>query len=110
MYAKPLTKVLGLVCCQVTSKIIFIRSSETNWKDYKHFQRDQRSRLQSDLSEKQAILCGAAKIHKNSIMGTRCVYNWTDIMVNMALDKILHYDKVPIHGRIFNTWIDDTEK
>ena len=73
MYAKPFTKVLGLVGCRVTSKIIGIRPSEINREDYKNFQRGQRSRLQSDLSEKQAILYGAAKMHNNSIMGTRCV-------------------------------------
>ena len=42
-------------------------------------------------------------------MGTRCVYNWTDMMVDMGLDKILHNDREPLHARIFNDWIDDWE-
>ena len=77
MYAKPFTKLLVLVGCQVTSKNIGIRPSETIWKDYKYVQRGQRSRLQSDSSEDRDILYSAAKMHANSIMGTRCVYNWT---------------------------------
>ena len=93
MYAKPLTKVLGLVGFRVTSKIIGIGPSEINWKDYKHVQRVKRSRLKSDSYDKQAILHGVAKTHKNSIMGTRCVYNWTDMMVAMGLDNIMHNNR-----------------
>ena len=36
MYANPYTKVLGLVGCQVTSKMLGIGPSEINRKDYKH--------------------------------------------------------------------------
>ena len=75
MYANPCAKVLGLVGCLVPSKILGIVPSEINWKYCNNVQRGQRSRLQSDSSDKQAILYGAAKMHKNSIMGTRCVYN-----------------------------------
>ena len=107
MYANPFTKVLGLVGFRVISKILDIRPSEINWKNYNHVQRGQRSRLQSDSSEKQAILYGAAKMHKNSIMGTRCVYNWTDMMVDMGLDNIMHNYREPHHSRIFNACIED---
>ena len=105
MYAKPFTKVLGLVGCRMTSKILGIGPSEGNWKDYKHVQRSQRSRLQSDSSEKQAILYGASKMHKNTITGTRCVYNWTNMMVEMGLDNIVPNDREPCHTRILNDWI-----
>ena len=44
-----------------------------------------------------------------SIMGTRCVYNWTNMMVGMGLDNILHNDREPCHARIFNAWIEDWE-
>ena len=90
-------------------KVIGIGHSEINWKEYKHAQRGQRSLLQSDSADKQAILYGAAKMHKNSIMGKRCVYNWTDMMFDMVLDKILHNDREPLHARICNAWIDDWE-
>ena len=63
--------------------------------------------LQSDSSEKQAILHGATKMHKNFIMGTICVYNWTDIMVDMGLDNIVQNDRAPRHARIFKVWIED---
>ena len=48
-------------------------------------------------------------MHKNSIMGTRCVYNWTDMMVDMGLDNIVHNDREPCHARIFNACIEDWE-
>ena len=44
-------------------------------------------------------------MHKNSIMGTRYVYNWTDMMVDMGIDNIVHNDREPRHARIFNSWI-----
>ena len=77
----------------MTSKIRGIGPSERNCKDYRYVQRGQRTRLKSDSSEKQAILYGAANIQKKYIMGTRCVYNWTGMMVGMGLDKIVHNDK-----------------
>ena len=109
LYEKPFTKVLGLVGFQVISKIIGLRPSEINWKEYKHVQRGQRSRLHSDSSKKQYILYGAAKMHKKSIMGTRFVYNWTNNMFYMGVDNIVHNDMEPRHARIFNTWIEDWE-
>ena len=42
-------------------------------------------------------------------MGTRCVYNWTDMVVDMGLDNIVHNDREPRHARIFTTWIKDWE-
>ena len=42
-------------------------------------------------------------------MGTICVYNWTNMMVDMGLDKIVHNDREPRHARIFNAWIEDWE-
>ena len=65
------------------------------------------SRMKSESYEKQAILYGAQKMHKNSIMGTRCVYNWTDMMVDMGLDNIVHNDREPRHSNIFNSLIKD---
>ena len=50
------------------------------------------SLLHSDLSEKQAILYGAAKMHKHSIMGTRYVYNFNYNLVDMGLDNIVNHD------------------
>ena len=109
LYAKPFTKVLGLVGFRVASKIISIRPSERNFNDYKHVQCGQRSQLQIDSSEKQAILYGAAKMYKNSIMGTRCIYKWTGMMVDMGIYKIMHHDREPLRSRIFNAWIKDWE-
>ena len=48
-------------------------------------------------------------MHKNSIMGTRCVYNWTGMMVDMGLDNIVHNDREPCHAMILNAWIEDWE-
>ena len=93
----------------MTSKILSIGTSERNWKDYKHVQRGQRSRLQSDSSKKQDILYGMTKMHKDFIMGTRCVYNWTNMMVDMGLYNIMHNDREPLHDSIFNAWIEDWE-
>ena len=42
-------------------------------------------------------------------MGTRCVYNWTDMMVDMGLDNIVHNDREPSHSMILNSWIEDWE-
>ena len=92
MYANSFTKVLVLVGCRVISNILGFRPSERKWKDYKHVQRGHRSRLHSDSSEKQVILYGTAKMHKNPIMGTICVYNWTYMMVDMGHDNIVHND------------------
>ena len=66
-------------------------------------------RLHSESSEKQSILCVTEKMHKNSIMGTRCVYNWTDMMVDMGLDNIVNNGREPLRARIFNAWIDYLE-
>ena len=63
----------------------------------------------SDSSENQDILYGAAKMHKNPTMGKRCVYNWTDMMVGMVIDNIVHNDRELFHARIFNVWIEDWE-
>ena len=93
----------------MTSKILGIGPSEINWKDYKHVQCGQMSRLQSDSSYKQDILYHAAKMHKNYIMRTICVYNWADMMVDMGLDNIVHNDREPCHARIFNAWIENWE-
>ena len=109
IYAKPFTKVLGLVGCQVTSKIIGIGPSEINWKDYKHVQHFKRSFLQSDSSKKQDILHVAANMHKKSIMGKLFVYNWSEMMVDMGIDNIVHNDRDSRHDRIFNAWINDWE-
>ena len=109
MYAKPFTKVLRLLGCQVTSKMIGIVTSEINWNYYKHVQCVHRSRLQSDSSEKHAIFYGAANMHKNFIMGKRCVYNWTNMMVHTSLDIIVRNDRKPCHVRIFYAWIKDWE-
>ena len=106
LYAKPFTKVLGLLGFRVTSKNLAIGTSESNCNECKHVQRGQRSRLHSDSSEKQEIFYGAAKMHKNSIMGTRFVYNWIDIMFDMGLDNIVHNDGEPRHARIFNAQIE----
>ena len=95
------------VGCQLKLQILVIGPSERNWKDYKHVQRGQRSRLLSDSSEKQAIIYGTAKMHKNSIMGTRCVYNWNNIMIDMGLENIVHHDRYPHHDKILNAWIKD---
>ena len=80
-------------------KILGFGTSERNWKDYKHVQSSQMSRLQSDSSEKQAILYDAAKMHTNSIMETRCVYNWTDMMVDMVIYNIVNNDREPSNAR-----------
>ena len=65
--------------------------------------------MQSDSSEKQAILYDASKMHKNSIMGTRYVYNCTDMVIYMGLDKNVHNDREPSHAKICNAWIEDWE-
>ena len=65
LYSEPFTKVLVLVGCQVTSKILGVGPSEINWKDYKHVQRGQRSCMKSDSSKNQDILYGTAKMEKN---------------------------------------------
>ena len=41
--------------------------------------------MQSESSENQDMLYGVAKMYKNSIMGTRCVYKWNGMMVDMGL-------------------------
>ena len=64
MYAEPFTKVLGMVGCQITSKTLGIRPSESNCKYYKHVQRGQISHLQSDSYDNQYILYGAEKMQK----------------------------------------------
>ena len=46
-------------------------------------------------------------MHRNSIIGKICIYNWTGIMVDMGLYKILHDGREPRHARIFNSWIKD---
>ena len=109
LYVKPFTKVLLLVGCQVKSKILGFRTSEINLKDYKHVQCGQGPCLQSDSYKNQAILYGASKMHKNYVTGTRCVYNWTCMMVDMGLDNIVHNDRESLHARIFNSWIEDWE-
>ena len=52
---------------------IGIGTSERNFKEYKHVQIVQRSRMQNDSAEKRAILYGTEKMHKKSIMGKICV-------------------------------------
>ena len=42
-------------------------------------------------------------------MGKICVYNWTNMIFDMGLDKIVHHDRELRHTRIFNAWIGDWE-
>ena len=105
MYVNPFTKFLILVGCQVIPKILGIGPSGINWKDYKHVQHGQRSPLKSESSKNQTILYGAAKMYKHYIMGTRYLYNWTKMMVDMVLDKIVHNDRETLHARILNSCI-----
>ena len=42
-------------------------------------------------------------------MGTRCVYNWTETMVEMGLDNIVHHDREPYNARIFNACIKEQD-
>ena len=42
-------------------------------------------------------------------MGTRYVYNWTNIMVEMGLDNIVHNYREPCHVSILNACIEDWE-
>ena len=65
--------------------------------------------MKSESSDKQAILYGAAKMHINHIMGKICVYNWTDMVVDMGLDNIVNNDREPRHSMIFNAYIEDWE-
>ena len=44
-------------------------------------------------------------MQKKSIMGTRFVYNWTNMMVDMGIDNIMNNDRNPRHARILNAWI-----
>ena len=44
---------------------------------------------------------------QKSVMGTRCVYNCTGVMVDMGLDNIVHNDGGPHHASIFNALIKD---
>ena len=46
-------------------------------------------------------------MHTKSITRTRCVYNWTGMMVDMGIDNIVHHDRKPHHAKIFNAWIED---
>ena len=48
----------------------------------------------------------AQQIWKKIIMGTRCVYNWTDMIVGMGLDKNFNNDREPLRAKIFNAWIN----
>ena len=48
-------------------------------------------------------------MQKNSIMVIICVYNWTNMMVVMGLDKIVHNDRETYHDSILNAWIKDWE-
>ena len=38
-------------------------------------------------------------------MVTRCIYNWTNMVVDMGPDNIVQNDREPLHSRIFNSWI-----
>ena len=44
---------------------------------------------------------------KKFIMGIRCEYNWTDMMVEMGLDNIVNDDRDPRNARIFYAYIKD---
>ena len=83
-------------------KNLGIGTFKGNWKDCKNFQPDQRPHLQSDSSENQATLHGAENMHKISITGTICVYNWTNMMVDMGIDNFVSHDRELHHARILN--------
>ena len=42
-------------------------------------------------------------------MGKLFVYNWSEMMVDMGIDNIVHNDRDSRHDRIFNAWINDWE-
>ena len=51
------------------------------------------------------MLYDAAKMNKDPITVTKCVYNWTDMMVDMSRDNILHHDRYIIRVRTLNACI-----
>ena len=108
--AQPVYKVIhqgpGTGWLPSNIKNIIIGTSERNWKYYKCVQHGQSSCLNSGSYDNQAILSGAVNMHTNFIMGTRCVYNWTNMMVDMGIYTIVNHDTKPRHASIFNAWIE----
>ena len=53
-YSLPFTKVLGIVACRVTSKVLVICAVERSWGDVKTIKSGKRSAISSYVSEKQS--------------------------------------------------------
>ena len=108
LYANPFAKVLGLVGCQVKSKILALEllkiigcnTSISNVVGY-HFFRVTHPRSSPYFMAQQ--IC--PKIH----YGEKCVYNCTNMMVEIGLDIIVHHAGQNHHSRVFNAWIQDWE-
>ena len=64
-YSLPSTKILGVVACRVTSKIIGIRSAERSWVDVKTIQSVKRSALGSGIYEKKSIVYTSSCIEES---------------------------------------------
>ena len=50
-----------------------------------------------------------ARVEKVDVLGWTKSYNWTDMMVEMGLDNIVHNDREPRHANIFNARVEDWE-
>ena len=61
-YSLSCIKVLGIVACRVTSKVLGIGAAECSWGDVKTNKLDKRSAIISDVSEKQSIVYTSAGI------------------------------------------------
>ena len=55
-YSLPCTKVLGLVGCRVTSKVIVIGAAERSWGGVKTIKSHKISTISSDVAEKKSIV------------------------------------------------------
>ena len=109
LYVKLFTKVLGQVGCRLTSQLsssellkILVRTNTLSYKARGHV-----CRVTHPISK--IYFMARQRCTKTFIMGKICVYNWTNKIFDMGLDKILHYDREPHHTRIYNAWIEDWE-
>ena len=66
-YSLPSTKVLGVVACRVTSKILGIGYAECSWGGVKTIKSGKISTLGSDISEKQIIVYTSACVEESRI-------------------------------------------
>ena len=119
-YSRPVTKVFGKLACYVCALPLGIGQAERSWKAIKRNKSGKRSRLSSDKTKKQSVVCAAYSHEKSEarrVQAQKAGQLWSD--EDFAWCKIDSYctgsiieqiNTGPVRAFRFRAWEEHWEK